>query len=118
MLRDVLLRQTSTVLREGPYAIPALMGATVLVLAQRAGSTSPVFPVAGALVCVVVRLVGLKYDVALPTPSDHPDSTGRRRRVDSSAAVITGRIVEQAQGERLTLRPQRSRVRNDRGART
>src|SRR3954452_7728895 len=34
MLRDVLLRQVPTVLREGLYAIPALLGATVLVLAQ------------------------------------------------------------------------------------
>jgi uncharacterized membrane protein YeiH len=68
MLRDVLLRQTPTVLREGLYAIPALLGATVLVVAQQAGSTNPVFPVLGALVCVVVRLLGLKYEVNVPTP--------------------------------------------------
>src|SRR4051795_8954591 len=48
MLRDVLLRQVPTVLREGLYAIPALLGATVLVIAQEAGSTNPVFPVLGA----------------------------------------------------------------------
>src|SRR3954467_7109630 len=34
MLRDVLLREVPTVLREGLYAIPALLGATVLVIAQ------------------------------------------------------------------------------------
>jgi uncharacterized membrane protein YeiH len=68
MLRDVLLRQVPTVLREGLYAIPALLGATVLVLAQDAGSTNPVFPVLGVLVCVVVRLFGLRYGVSVPTP--------------------------------------------------
>jgi uncharacterized membrane protein YeiH len=68
MLRDVLLREVPSVLREGLYAIPALLGATVLVVAQEAGSTDPVFPVLGALLCVVVRLVGLRYEINAPTP--------------------------------------------------
>jgi uncharacterized membrane protein YeiH len=68
MLRDVLLREVPTVLREGLYAIPALLGAAVLVLAQEAGSTNPLFPVLGVLVCVVVRLFGLRYGVSVPTP--------------------------------------------------
>jgi uncharacterized membrane protein YeiH len=76
MLRDVLLREVPTVLREGLYAIPALLGAAVLVVAQEAGRTNPVFPVLGALVCVAVRLVGLRYGVNVPTPSsDHHDGT-------------------------------------------
>jgi uncharacterized membrane protein YeiH len=66
MLRDVLLGEIPTVLREGLYAVPALLGAAVLVIAEEAGSTSPVFPVLGAVVCVVVRLIGLRYGVALP----------------------------------------------------
>jgi uncharacterized membrane protein YeiH len=74
MLRDMLLRQVPTVLREGLYAIPALLGSTVLVVAQEAGSTNPVFPVLGVLVCVVVRLLGLRYEVNVPTPpGDGPD---------------------------------------------
>jgi uncharacterized membrane protein YeiH len=68
MLRDVLLRQVPTVLREGLYAIPALLGATVLVVAQQAGSTNPAFPVLGVVVCVVVRLLGSRYGVEVPTP--------------------------------------------------
>jgi uncharacterized membrane protein YeiH len=68
VLRDVLLRQVPTVLREGLYAVPALLGATVLVVAQQAGSTDPAFPVLGALVCVAVRLLGLRYGVDFPTP--------------------------------------------------
>lgn len=67
ILRDVLLLQVPTVLREGLYAVPALLGAGVLVVAQEAGSRSPVFPVLAAVVCVVVRLIGLKYRVTLPT---------------------------------------------------
>jgi uncharacterized membrane protein YeiH len=74
MLRDVLLGQVPTVLREGLYAIPALLGAAVLVVAQQAGSTNPVFPVLGALVCIGVRLSGLRYGVNVPTPrSDGTD---------------------------------------------
>lgn len=74
MLRDVLLGQVPTVLREGLYAIPALLGATVLVIAQQVGGTSPVFPILGALVCVVVRLCGLRYKVDAPgPPGDHRD---------------------------------------------
>jgi hypothetical protein len=48
----------------------------VLVLAQEAGSTNPVFPVLGVLVCVAVRLFGLGYGVSVPTsPNDRNDSS-------------------------------------------
>jgi uncharacterized membrane protein YeiH len=79
MLRDVLLRQIPTVLREGLYAVPALLGATVLVVAQHAGSTNPVFPVLAAAVCVAVRLLGLRYDVNVPTPPSGPDGNASTR---------------------------------------
>jgi uncharacterized membrane protein YeiH len=76
MLRDVLLREVPTVLHHDLYAIPALLGAGVLVAAQKSGSTSPVFPVLGVAVCVAVRLAGLRYGVNVPTaPSErhkHP----------------------------------------------
>jgi uncharacterized membrane protein YeiH len=67
MLRDVLLGQVPTVLREGLYAIPALLGAAVLVVAQEAGSTNPLFPVLGVVLCVGVRLVGFRFGVNVPT---------------------------------------------------
>ena len=71
MLRDVLLNDVPTVLRHDLYAIPALLGAGVLVIAQKNGSASLVFPVLGAAVCVSVRLVGLKYGVNVPiAPSE------------------------------------------------
>src|SRR5918911_2419089 len=41
MLRDVLLGDVPTVLRHELYAIPALLGAAVLVVAQKSGSDDP-----------------------------------------------------------------------------
>ncbi len=66
VLRDVLLRQVPTVLREGLYAVPALLGAAVLVAGHQAGSTSRWFPVVGVVLCFAVRLVGLRYGIRLP----------------------------------------------------
>jgi uncharacterized membrane protein YeiH len=76
MLRDVLLRDVPTVLQHDLYAIPALLGAGVLVLAQKAGSSSPLFPVLGVAVCVGVRLAALRYRVNVPiAPSErHEDA--------------------------------------------
>jgi uncharacterized membrane protein YeiH len=76
MLRDILLREVPTVLQHELYAIPALLGAGVLVLAQKAGSSSPVFPVLGVAVCVGVRLAALRYRVNVPiAPSErHEDA--------------------------------------------
>ena len=78
MLRDVLLREVPTVLRHDLYAVPALLGAAVLVIAQESGSDNPVFVVIGVAVCVGVRLVGLKYGVNVPiAPSErHDDRAG------------------------------------------
>ena len=77
MLRDVLLGEVPTVLRHDLYAIPALVGATVLVVAQRAGSDNPVFPVLGVGVCVAMRLWGMKTGVNVPiAPSERRDDQG------------------------------------------
>src|SRR3954470_21273064 len=71
MLRDVLLREVPTVLRHDLYAIPALLGAGVLVIAQESGSSNPAFPVVAAALCVGVRLIGLKYGINVPiAPSE------------------------------------------------
>ena len=74
ILRDVLLRDVPTVLRHDLYAIPALLGASVLVVAQTSGSDSLLFPVLGAALCVGVRLAGLKYGVNVPiAPSERQE---------------------------------------------
>lgn len=72
VLRDVLLGEVPTVLREGLYAVPALLGAAVLVIAQQAGATGPLFPILGAGLCVAVRLLGLQRGITLPTAPDDP----------------------------------------------
>ena len=72
LLRDVLIREVPTVLREGLYAVPALLAAAITVLAQEAGSTSPVFPVVAVAACVVLRLAALQWNIRLPSarPAD------------------------------------------------
>jgi uncharacterized membrane protein YeiH len=71
ILRDVLLREVPTVLRHDLYAIPALLGAGLMVVAQQSGSDNPVFPVLAVALCVGVRLAGLKYGVSVPiAPSE------------------------------------------------
>jgi uncharacterized membrane protein YeiH len=74
ILRDVLLREIPAVLRHDLYAIPALLGASIMVAAQEAGAANPVWPVLGAVVCVAVRLVALRYNVSIPV------APGIRRR--------------------------------------
>jgi uncharacterized membrane protein YeiH len=51
MVRDVLLREVPSILRRELYAVPALLGAGIVVAAHGAGSLSVVFPVLGAVVC-------------------------------------------------------------------
>lgn len=66
-LRDVLLREIPTVLRHDLYAIPAVLGATVVAIAHSAGSDSAVFSVVGAVVCFFVRMVGVRYGLHAPS---------------------------------------------------
>src|SRR3954464_15314192 len=56
ILRDVLLGDIPTVLRHELYAIPALLGAGILVAAQKSGSADPLWPTLAIAVCVGVRL--------------------------------------------------------------
>lgn len=72
MLRDVLLRETPTVLQHDLYAIPALLGAAVVVVAYAVGSVSPVFAIVGAGVCFATRMIGVRYGIDAPTASSEP----------------------------------------------
>jgi uncharacterized membrane protein YeiH len=73
MLRDVLLGETPIVLREGLYAIPALLGAGIVVAAHGAGSTSAVFPALGAIACFGLRLIGVRWDIDAPVAPSERD---------------------------------------------
>jgi len=66
MVRDILVREIPTVLRGGLYAIPALVGAGIVVGAYRAGDHTLTFPLVGAGVCFLMRMVGLRYGIGLP----------------------------------------------------
>ena len=66
ILRDILVRQIPVVLREGLYAIPALIGAAIVVGAARAGAYGPAAAIIGAAVCFVIRLAGLTLGLNIP----------------------------------------------------
>ena len=71
MLRDVLLNQVPTVLRHELYAIPALLGAAIVAVADKAGSTSGAYTLVGAAVCLGTRLIGIKLGLNIPiAPSE------------------------------------------------
>jgi uncharacterized membrane protein YeiH len=70
-VRDVLIRQVPGVLRKGLYAIPALVGAALLVIAERAGVEHVLeTPVAlgAAAVCFLIRMAGLRFGLDAPKP--------------------------------------------------
>jgi uncharacterized membrane protein YeiH len=85
MLRDVLVGEIPTVLRGGLYAIPALVGAGIVVIAYHAGDHTLVFPIVGAGVCFVMRMAGLRYGIGLPAAADV--AITRVPRVDRRHAV-------------------------------
>jgi uncharacterized membrane protein YeiH len=70
-LRDVLIRQVPSVLSSGLYAIPALVGATLIVVVTSIGVDRLLGgPVAlgAAAVCFVIRVVGLNFGLEAPKP--------------------------------------------------
>ncbi|HEY7583028.1 MAG TPA: trimeric intracellular cation channel family protein [Acidimicrobiia bacterium] len=66
VLRDVLLREIPVVLRTGLYAIPALVGAAIVVIAFGSGMHSLWFPILGAAVCFAIRVAGVYFDWNMP----------------------------------------------------
>jgi uncharacterized membrane protein YeiH len=71
-LRDVLVREIPTVLSSGLYAIPALAGALVLVGADQLGVSEVPAAITGALICFVIRMLGVRYDIDAPGPPRPP----------------------------------------------
>ena len=67
VLRDLLVREVPVVLREGLYALPALIGASILVVADRAGAHGLAFPIIASAVCFGIRVAGLALGLNLPT---------------------------------------------------
>jgi uncharacterized membrane protein YeiH len=70
-LRDVLLGEVPAVLRTGLYAVPALIGATVVVIASESGAHNLTVPIAGAALCFAIRLAGIHFDLSVPRVRGH-----------------------------------------------
>ena len=70
--RDVLLREIPTVLRAELYAVAALAGASIVVIGELFDTPSTLTTLAGALVCLGVRLGSIYLGWHLPRagPSD------------------------------------------------
>ncbi len=67
-LRDVLVRRVPTVLSSELYAIPAAVGAALVVVPARLGVGGPVWVFVGAGVCLAIRLVGVRFRIDAPHP--------------------------------------------------
>jgi len=70
-LRDVLLSEIPVVLRSGLYAIPALVGAAIVVAAAKGGTHHLAFPIIGAAVCFALRLAGIYFNLNVPRAPGH-----------------------------------------------
>ncbi|MEO6500716.1 MAG: trimeric intracellular cation channel family protein [Jatrophihabitantaceae bacterium] len=67
-IRDVLIGRVPVVLRSGLYAIPALVGALVLVAAGGLGAADVPAAVGGAALCFLIRILAVHYRLDAPTP--------------------------------------------------
>ena len=76
-LRDVLIREVPAVLTSGLYAIPALVGAFLVVGGDRIGAPALPAAVLAAAVCFAIRMVGVRYGIDAPGPP----GTGRGGQV-------------------------------------
>lgn len=69
-LRDALIDRVPVVLRSELYAIPALVGATVVVVTDRAGVYGVPAALGAAVLCFGIRMLGLRLGIDAPKPSD------------------------------------------------
>ena len=75
-IRDVLVRRVPTVLTSGLYAIPALVGAVVAVIAVRTGFYGIPAAIGAALACFLIRAVGIRYHLNAPVAPEAKDKKG------------------------------------------
>lgn len=80
VMRDVLVGEIPAVLRGGLYAVPALLGAGIVVGGFHSGHYGVVLLVVAAAVCFVLRMAGLRYGLELPGAADVALSRPPRRR--------------------------------------
>ena len=74
-IRDVMIGRIPVVLRSELYAIPALAGALAMVVAIELGAPELPSAVGGAVLCLAIRLLGMRYRLEAPVPPfTHPDA--------------------------------------------
>jgi Predicted membrane protein len=73
-LRDALVGQVPSVMREGLYAIPALVGAAITVACILTGVYGLPAALAAAAACFLIRLLGVHFNLNAPRPpgAHHP----------------------------------------------
>ncbi|HEY0948661.1 trimeric intracellular cation channel family protein [Nocardioides sp.] len=71
-IRDVLIQRVPTVLRSELYAIPALLGATITVIASRTDSYGLPAAIAAAVACFALRMLGVRFGLNAPRPPRPP----------------------------------------------
>jgi uncharacterized membrane protein YeiH len=71
-LRDVLIRQIPSVLSSGLYAIPALIGAAVVVVTALLHLYGLVAAIGAAALCFTIRMLGVHFDLNAPSPRTAP----------------------------------------------
>lgn len=67
-MRDVLIGRIPVVLRSELYAIPALAGALVVVIAEQLGASDVPAAVGAAALCFGIRMLGVRFGLDAPAP--------------------------------------------------
>jgi uncharacterized membrane protein YeiH len=67
-VRDMLIGRIPVVLRSELYAIPALAGALVVVIADQLGAPHAPAAVGAAALCFGIRMLGVRFDLNVPSP--------------------------------------------------
>jgi uncharacterized membrane protein YeiH len=73
VLRDVLAGRIPGVLREDLYIVPAVVGASVIVIAYEMAFFAPWVPLAAAAVCFGLRLLAIQFRWQAPRAADLRD---------------------------------------------
>ena len=74
MLRGVLVREIPVVLRTGLCAIPALIGAAIVVVASESGTHNLAVPIIAATTCFAIRVAGVYFDLNVPQAPGRSDN--------------------------------------------
>lgn len=78
-IRDVLVRRVPTVLTSGLYAIPALVGAAITVIAVQTGVYGVPAALGAALACFLIRAAGIRYNLNAPVAPEAKSNTDQQK---------------------------------------